>query len=256
MYASKNMEIIPPKYDKLYLTITYLLFTGITLATVPFAMLALDPILFLSYGVAVLVGTLGTNVGYHRLFTHKAFKTSTFWYNLLAFFGVYGTVAGPIGWVATHLHHHRHLGTDMDPHTPWTTDHWFKAWLRTFLPYWMNIPEPDVKLLVGVRHLLANKFIMFLHKWAPIQVYGTWLGVWWLLGWQWSLVLVVWPITYSLFSQFIVNWFHYDLEFVHRNRRWLNIFIGGEGNHKMHHDRPRDYSQDYPIKYFIDWIKI
>ena len=108
MYASKNMEIIPPKYDKLYLTITYLLFTGITLATVPFAMLALDPILFLSYGIAVLVGTLGTNVGYHRLFTHKAFKTSTFWYNLLAFFGVYGTVAGPIGWVATHLHHHRH----------------------------------------------------------------------------------------------------------------------------------------------------
>ena len=33
------------------------------------------------------------------------------------------------------------------------------------------------------------------------------------------------------------------------------LLIGGEGNHKMHHERPRDYSKDYPIKYFIDMIK-
>ena len=78
-------EIIPPKYDKLYLTVTYLLFTGITLATIPFALYALDPRLFISYGLAVVVGTLGTNVGYHRLFTHKAFRTTPFWYNFLAF---------------------------------------------------------------------------------------------------------------------------------------------------------------------------
>ena len=248
-------EIIPQKYDRLYLTITYLLFSGLTLATVPFYMLALDWRLLVSYAIAVIVGTLGTNVGYHRLFTHKAFRTSKFWYNFLAFFGVYGTVSGPLGWVATHLHHHRHLGTDMDPHTPWTEESRFKGFLRTFLPYWMNIPEPDLKLLVGVRHLLANKFIMFLHKWAPIQVYGTGTAVWYFFGFDWFLFLYCFPITYSLFSQFCVNWFHYDIEWVHKNRGWINVAIGGEGNHKEHHQSPRDYSKDYPIKYFIDWIK-
>ena len=250
------MEYAYSKYDKFYLTITYLLFTGAMCITLPFAVWALDPKLLLTGLLVIVVCTLGTNVGYHRLLTHKSFNTTPFWYNCLAFFGVYGTVAGPIGWVAIHLNHHRHLGTDNDPHTPWTTDNWFKAWLRTWLPIWMHMPEPDVKLLVSLKHLLENKFIMFLHKWAPIQVYGTWLGVWWLLGWQWSLVLVVWPIALSLFSQFCVSWFHYDIEFVHRNRSWINVLIGGEGNHKEHHQRPRDYSKDYPIKYFIDIIKI
>tara|TARA_X000001036_G_C20530819_1_gene746135 strand:+ start:226 stop:459 length:234 start_codon:yes stop_codon:yes gene_type:complete len=77
-----------------------------------------------------------------------------------------------------------------------------------------------------------------------------------LLGWEWSLILVIWPISYSLISQFVVNWFHYDIDFVHKHRTFFNIFIGGEGNHKEHHDRPRDYSKDYPIKYFIDMIKL
>ncbi len=249
-------EIIPPKYDRIYLTLTYLVICFFTLVFIWPYLFSLDPRLLISYALAVVVGTLGTNVGYHRLFTHKAFRTTPFWYNFLAFFGVYGTVAGPVGWVATHLHHHRHLGTDMDPHTPWTTDSWFKGWLRTFLPYWMNIPSPDLKLLVGVRHLLANKFIMFLHKYAPIQVYGTGIAVWTLFGFDWFLLAFCFPIGYSLISQFFVNWFHYDIDFVHKNRHWLNLLIGGEGNHKMHHERPRDYSNDYPIKYFIDWIKI
>ena len=83
---------------------------------------------------------------------HKAFKTSKFWYNTLAFFGVYGTVSSSIGWVATHLHHHRYLGKDMDPHTPWTEKNKFKGWLRTFLPLWMNVPQVDAKLLIAMRH--------------------------------------------------------------------------------------------------------
>lgn len=97
---------------------------------------------------------------------------------------------------------------------------------------------------------------MFLHKYAPIQVYGTGIAVWTLFGFDWFLLGFCFPIGYSLISQFFVNWFHYDIDFVHKNRHWLNLLIGGEGNHKMHHDRPRDYSQDYPIKYFIDWVKI
>ena len=249
-------EILPQKYDRLYLTVTYLIITFFTLGWVWQYIWNLDPRLIITYLLAVLVGTLGTNVGYHRLFTHKAFKTSKFWYNTLAFFGVYGTVSSSIGWVATHLHHHRYLGKDMDPHTPWTEKNKFKGWLRTFLPLWMNVPQADAKLLIAMRHLLQNKWIMFLHKWAPIQVYATGIAIWLLFGFDWFLLAFCFPIGYSLISQFCVNWFHYDIEFVHKNRWWLNILIGGEGNHKHHHDFPRDYSKDWPIKYFIDWIKV
>ena len=79
--------------------------------------------------------------------------------------------------------------------------------------------------------------------------------IWLLFGFDWFLLVFCFPIGYSLISQFFVNWFHYDIDFVHKNRKWINILIGGEGNHKEHHERPRDYSNDYPIKYFIDWIK-
>ena len=79
-------EILPQKYDRLYLTVTYLIITFFTLGWVWQYIWNLDPRLIITYLLAVLVGTLGTNVGYHRLFKHKAFKTSKFWYNTLAFF--------------------------------------------------------------------------------------------------------------------------------------------------------------------------
>ncbi|HEV2998719.1 MAG TPA: acyl-CoA desaturase, partial [Solirubrobacteraceae bacterium] len=65
----------------------------------------------------VLTGA-GVTVGYHRLFTHRSFKTSR---PLRALFAVLGSAAveGPvIEWVSTHRKHHRFSDRPGDPHSP------------------------------------------------------------------------------------------------------------------------------------------
>ena len=60
----------------------------------------------------------GVTVGFHRLFTHRSFKTSR---PMRAFWAILGSMAaeGPvIDWVATHRKHHRYSDQDGDPHSP------------------------------------------------------------------------------------------------------------------------------------------
>jgi stearoyl-CoA desaturase (Delta-9 desaturase) len=61
---------------------------------------------------------LGVTVGYHRLFTHRSFKTTRTLRALLAVLGS-TAVEGPlIEWVATHRKHHRFSDQPGDPHSP------------------------------------------------------------------------------------------------------------------------------------------
>ena len=60
----------------------------------------------------------GITVGYHRLFTHRSFKTSR---PVRAVFAVLGSMAvegSPIEWVATHRKHHDFSDRPGDPHSP------------------------------------------------------------------------------------------------------------------------------------------
>jgi len=72
----------------------------------------------LALGFYVLSG-LGVSVGFHRYFTHGAFKTSRPLRIALAVAGSL-TFQGPvIDWVADHRRHHAFADTDGDPHSPW-----------------------------------------------------------------------------------------------------------------------------------------
>ena len=70
------------------------------------------------FAITYVVTGLGITVGFHRLFTHRSFKTSR---AVRALFGVLGSMAveGPlIDWVATHRKHHRYSDHPGDPHSP------------------------------------------------------------------------------------------------------------------------------------------
>ena len=60
----------------------------------------------------------GISLGYHRLHTHRGFKTSKAFEYFLAVCGTLTLEGGPIFWVATHRMHHQHSDHDGDPHTP------------------------------------------------------------------------------------------------------------------------------------------
>jgi stearoyl-CoA desaturase (delta-9 desaturase) len=70
------------------------------------------------FGVMYVLTGLGVTVGFHRLFTHRSFKTYP---AIRAILGVLGSAAieGPvISWVADHRKHHAFSDQPGDPHSP------------------------------------------------------------------------------------------------------------------------------------------
>jgi stearoyl-CoA desaturase (delta-9 desaturase) len=63
--------------------------------------------------------TLGVTVGYHRYFTHGAFKASRPLRVALAIAGSMAVQGSVIFWVASHRRHHAFADRDGDPHSPW-----------------------------------------------------------------------------------------------------------------------------------------
>jgi stearoyl-CoA desaturase (Delta-9 desaturase) len=61
---------------------------------------------------------LGVTVGYHRLFTHRSFKTTRGVRALLAVLGSMAVEGPVLEWVATHRKHHRFSDQPGDPHSP------------------------------------------------------------------------------------------------------------------------------------------
>ncbi|WP_246258271.1 acyl-CoA desaturase [Amycolatopsis anabasis] len=62
---------------------------------------------------------LGVTIGFHRYFTHRAFKANRGLRITLAMVGSMAMQGPVIGWVADHRRHHAYSDRDGDPHSPW-----------------------------------------------------------------------------------------------------------------------------------------
>src|SRR5690349_2036534 len=70
------------------------------------------------FAVMYVVTGLGITVGFHRLFTHRSFKTGKAVRAVLAVLGS-AAIEGPvISWVADHRKHHVYSDKPGDPHSP------------------------------------------------------------------------------------------------------------------------------------------
>jgi stearoyl-CoA desaturase (delta-9 desaturase) len=115
-------DVIPIEHEKFEAVLRVLL-TGLPLAAVVVAgWLAWGGALhwhdLLVLAICYVACGFGVTVGFHRLFTHRSFKTSR---SLRVLFAVLGSMAieGPlIEWVSTHRKHHRFSDADGDPHSP------------------------------------------------------------------------------------------------------------------------------------------
>ena len=68
--------------------------------------------------VTYLLTGIGVTVGFHRLLTHRSFKTSSSMRVLLGALGS-AAVEGPlIEWVSNHRKHHQLSDEPGDPHSP------------------------------------------------------------------------------------------------------------------------------------------
>ncbi|MEV4142662.1 acyl-CoA desaturase [Amycolatopsis sp. NPDC049691] len=113
-----------------------------TFLLVPFAALLLAVPLVWGWGMTwidlilaaafYVFATLGVTVGYHRYFTHGAFKASRPLRVALAIAGSMAVQGSVIFWVASHRRHHAFADREGDPHSPWLYGTSPSALLRGF----------------------------------------------------------------------------------------------------------------------------
>jgi len=211
-------------------------------------------------------------VGFHRLLTHRAFKTTNWLRNGLALVSAQFS-GSPMLWVGMHRVHHMVSDTAKDPHTP-TAGFWFAhcGWLMNARSPWLAAPFAllggigvqgvilyyDVKRLLGkhppvwrklTRDLEKSRFMRVLD--APLvittmfagQVAAAWfLGGWWGLGYLWGLHLVHLNSSWAVNS--LCHWPAFGLrdhetKDQSRNVRWLAVMTLGESHHNSHHRFPK-----------------
>ena len=68
--------------------------------------------------VGYLLTGVGITVGYHRLFTHRAFETTRVVRYALAVLGHMAVEGDVLAWVADHRKHHQFSDREGDPHSP------------------------------------------------------------------------------------------------------------------------------------------
>src|SRR5947199_10039525 len=65
-----------------------------------------------------ITASLGVGMGFHRLLTHRGYKTPKLVEYFLSVCGTLALEGGPIYWFVTHRIHHAYSDIHGDPHTP------------------------------------------------------------------------------------------------------------------------------------------
>jgi stearoyl-CoA desaturase (delta-9 desaturase) len=201
---------------------------------------------------------LGITVGFHRLFTHRSFKTGKAVRAILAALGS-AAIEGPvISWVADHRKHHAFSDKPGDPHSP-HVDHGrgLKGALRGLFHAhvgWLFIHTGRGLKSRYAPDLIADPIVNFINRTFVLWV-AAGLAVPFLLGWLiggtvaegltgllWGgavRMLVLHHATYSINS--LCHFFgkrRFETDDESRNLAWLSFFSFGEAFHNSHHAFP------------------
>ncbi|HEY7965429.1 MAG TPA: acyl-CoA desaturase [Solirubrobacteraceae bacterium] len=201
---------------------------------------------------------MGVTVGFHRLFTHRSFKTRSPVRALLAVLGS-AAVEGPlIEWVSTHRMHHRFSDHEGDPHSPHVdcAPGWRGAFLGLAHAHlgWILRATDTASPQRYAPDLLADPLTRWVDRtfvvWvlaglaAPfglgVALSGTIAGG--LTGLLWGgavRILLLHHATFSINS--LCHFFgrrRYDTDDHSRNLAWLALPTFGEAWHNNHHAFP------------------
>jgi stearoyl-CoA desaturase (delta-9 desaturase) len=203
------------------------------------------------------IGIFGINIGYHRLLSHRSFKTGYLWEKFVSIVGVITTVGSPLAWIAIHRQHHRSCEKPGDPHSPYLIGN-----LRAWFGRWDNI-RLDLKL---VRDIRKDQFQKFLHKnyLALIVAYCLILA---LINPLYVIFVYAIPACLCLHSTSAIiviahrhGYKTYDLKHDQSRNSWIaNLITLGEGWHNNHHARPYAWSNwekwwEWDIPAVIIWM--
>jgi stearoyl-CoA desaturase (Delta-9 desaturase) len=239
-------------------TITVLPFIGLFLVGWQLWDNALNWSDIIVFAIVYPICGLGITVGFHRLLTHRAFKTKPW---LRFTFAAMGSMAieGPvISWVADHRKHHAFADQPGDPHSPhvdhgrglkgalkglfhahvgWLFIHTDRANKERYAPDLMKDPVVAYVDRTFFIWVLVGLLLPFLLGWA---IGGTLLAG--LTGLLWGglvRMLILHHVTYSINS--LCHFFgrrDYPTDDESRNLAWLAPLSFGESWHNNHHAFP------------------
>ncbi|HMQ01753.1 MAG TPA: fatty acid desaturase [Candidatus Doudnabacteria bacterium] len=185
---------------------------------------------------------IGLAVGFHRLLTHRGFKTPKWVEYVITLCGALALQGGHIKWVAIHREHHRFTEQIEDPHSP--RNGFFHSHIG-----WMLYPNPEFAtpkfLKQYAKDLTNDRFHVFLNRWwwLPSMVLAS--GLFYFGG----LPAVLWgifiPVAVGLQFTWLVNsachlWGSRMFETNDDSKNnWLVAWVTwGEGWHNNHHNQP------------------
>jgi stearoyl-CoA desaturase (delta-9 desaturase) len=217
-----------------------------------------------------LITGLGISAGYHRLFTHRSYKTPSWVRVALAIAGCMAGQGAVISWVAMHRRHHELADNDGDMHSPNLHGLGWRGRLQGFLHAhytWMIRHDyPNVAhyardllrepLIVRVGRLYTVWVLLGLALPALIGglVTGTWYGA--LSGFLWGGVMRMFVVGHSMWA---LNSFLHTMGSQpfrlrenpsdnSRNNWALGLLAWGEGWHNNHHAFP--YSASFGLAWY------
>lgn len=215
--------------------------------------------------VAVLLywvsGSLGIGICYHRLLTHRGYKTPKWVEYVLTVCATLALEGGPIFWVATHRIHHQFSDKEGDPHSPLDGKWWAHVgWILVG----KSMHHDTSTLAHYVPDLAKDRFHVWITKfhYVPMIILGLVLFV--VGGWPFVFWGIFARTVFTLHSTWLVN----SATHVWGSRRFAThdhstnnflvaLFTFGEGWHNNHHAHP--VSARHGLKWYepdLNWYGI
>ncbi len=223
------------------------------------------PLLML--GMYLAVG-MSICAGYHRFFSHKSYEASPLVQVFYAFFGAMAAQNSILWWSAAHRVHHKYADKDWDPYNI-RRGFWYAHILWIFHK---NEEKPDA--FDNSQDLLANKVVMWQHRWHKVILFVGGFGIPTLIGAAFGnpLAGLLWGgftrIAVIHHTTFFVNSLaHYfgkpvfNAEASARDNWLVALVTLGEGYHSFHHRFPADFRNGIqwyhwdPAKWFIRGLR-
>ncbi len=185
-----------------------------------------------SYGIRMFAIT----AGFHRYFSHRAYKMGRIAQFIIAWLGTCSAQKGPLWWAANHRLHHRHSDQIKDIHSPLQHGFWWShvGWILSTAhddTQWDQIQ--DLSRFPELRWI--NRFHLI-----PPMLYAVVLtlvgGVDALIWGFFVSTVLLWHGTFFINSlAHVFGSRRYATTDTSRNNFWLALITLGEGWHNNHH---------------------
>jgi stearoyl-CoA desaturase (delta-9 desaturase) len=204
-----------------------------------------------------LITSLGVTLGYHRMFTHRAFESSRAFRAVFAVLGSMAIEGSVITWVADHRKHHAFTDAEGDPHSPHLSGPgWWGAvkglWHAHVGWLFETVGTADRERFAP--DLVKDRVLSVIDRLFPLWVVLS-FAIPFVLGWiigggfVAALSALLWGGFVRVFLLHHVTWSinsvchffgrkRFDIEDESRNVFWLAPLSMGESWHHNHHAFP------------------